>query len=120
MTSGEQAPRRFDTILTGLVMGESARWHAGQLWVADWGTQEILVVHQPGTSERVASVPTAPCCFDWLPNGCMLVVSGQEGLLLKQELDGSLSSYANLAACSPYPWNEVAVDGRGNAYVNTI
>lgn len=120
MSASEQAPRQLDTILTGLVMGESARWHAGQLWVADWGTQEILAVPQPGTSETVVRVPTAPCCFDWLPDGRLLIVSGQEGRLLRLELDGSLSAYANLAASSPYPWNEIAVDGRGNAYVNTI
>jgi len=25
-------------LLTGLAFGESPRWHAGRLWVADWGT----------------------------------------------------------------------------------
>jgi hypothetical protein len=30
------------TLMTGLAMGESPRWHDDRLWLSDWGAQEIL------------------------------------------------------------------------------
>ncbi|MER9148358.1 SMP-30/gluconolactonase/LRE family protein [Mesorhizobium opportunistum] len=59
-----------------------------------------------------------PYSIDWLPDGRLLVVSGREGLLLRQEADGSLVTHANLRGLSKSPWNEIVVDGRGNIYVN--
>jgi sugar lactone lactonase YvrE len=38
-------------LLTGLTFGESPRWHAGRLWVSDWGTRELIAVSQGGKSE---------------------------------------------------------------------
>jgi sugar lactone lactonase YvrE len=29
------------TLLTGIILGESPRWHDGRLWFCDWGAQEI-------------------------------------------------------------------------------
>jgi sugar lactone lactonase YvrE len=59
-------------------------------------------------------------CFDWLPDGRLLVVSGRDGRLLRREADGSLVTHADLhgLAKAGKPWNEIVVDGRGNAYVN--
>jgi sugar lactone lactonase YvrE len=61
-----------------------------------------------------------PFCIDWLPGGRLLIVSGREGLLLRREPDGSLVTHADLTSLSRHPWNDIVVDGRGNAYVNTI
>ena len=36
------------TLLSGLVVGESPRWHDGRLWFANWGAQEILAVDVDG------------------------------------------------------------------------
>lgn len=105
-------------VLTGLVFGESPRWHDGRLWVADWGTREIIAVGPAGEREVVVRVPTSPCCFDWLPDGRLLVVSGREGLLLRRQPDGSWVTHADLTGVAAPPWNEIVVDGRGNAYVN--
>ena len=33
---------------TGLAFGESPRWHQDRLWLADWGTQEIIAVDLDG------------------------------------------------------------------------
>jgi sugar lactone lactonase YvrE len=107
------------TLLTGLVIGESPRWHDGRLWFSNWGTQEIAAVDADGKSEVMVRVPTTiPFSIDWLPDGRLLVVSGQEGLLLRQEPDGSLVTHADLTALSP-TLNEIVVDGRGNIYVNS-
>lgn len=108
------------TLLTGLVMGESPRWHNGRLWLADWGTGEILAVDGAGVREHVVSAPSVPCSIDWLPGGQMLVVSGGDGRLLRTGPDGPLLPYADLHSLAPFPWNEVVVDGRGNVYVNSI
>jgi len=109
------------TLLTDLVIGESPRWHEGRLWFSNWGAQEIIAVDVDGHREVMAKVPTTiPFCFDWLPDGRLLVVSGQEGLLLRQEADGSLVTHADLTPLSDRPWNEIVVDGRGNIYLNSI
>ncbi len=108
-------------LLAGLVVGESPRWHDSRLWFANWGAQEIVAVDAKGISEVVARVPTTvPFCIDWLPDGRLLVVSGQEARLLRREPDGSLITHADLSALSSGPWNEIVVDSRGNAYVNSI
>ncbi|HZB95575.1 MAG TPA: SMP-30/gluconolactonase/LRE family protein, partial [Herpetosiphonaceae bacterium] len=73
-----------------------------------------------GKRELIVTIPSFPFCIDWLPDGRLLVVSGGEGRLLAQESDGSFVTYADLSTLSPHPWNEIVVDGRGNAYVNTI
>jgi sugar lactone lactonase YvrE len=105
--------------MTGIAFGEQPRWHEGRLYFSDWGPGEVIAVDLEGNSEVIVRVPTFPCCADWLPDGRLLVVSGQEGLLLKQKPDGSLETYADLSiASNPPAGNELVVDGRGNAYVN--
>jgi sugar lactone lactonase YvrE len=105
--------------MTGLAMGESPRWHDDRLWLSDWGAQEIIAVDLYGDSE--VSVRThfgLPFCIDWLPDGRLLIVSGRENLLLRREPDGSLVTHSDLRPISDKGWNEIVVDGRGNAYVN--
>ncbi len=107
------------TLLTGLGFGESPRWHEGRTWFCNWGRQEVVAVDLHGKSEVIVRVPTTiPFCIDWLPNGRLLIVSGQERLLLCKEPDGSLVTHADLRPLSDHGCNEIVVDGRGNAYVN--
>ncbi|MBO0840011.1 MAG: SMP-30/gluconolactonase/LRE family protein [Sciscionella sp.] len=105
-------------LCTGLAQVESPRWHDDKLWFANWGTQEIRTVDMAGNSDIITKVSTTlPYSIDWLPDGRMLVVSGQEALLLSQESDGSLVNYADLSALDKV-FNEIVVDAHGNAYVN--
>src|SRR5215467_15184633 len=103
------------TVLTGLVVGESPRWHDGRLWFANWGAREICAVDPAGHREVLAHSPTpVGWSIDWLPDG-RLLVTGQE--LLRQEPDGSMVRHVDLGGLAD-GWNEIVVDGRGNIYLN--
>jgi sugar lactone lactonase YvrE len=108
-------------LLTHLRFGESPRWHAGRLWVSDWGTQELIAVSPEGKREVMVTLDFPsfqPICMDWLPDGRLLIVSSADGRLLCRQADGSLTTYAQLSQLSGTGWNEIVADGRGNAYVN--
>lgn len=112
----------LQTLASGLVFPESPRWHGGRLWVSDWGAQQIVSVDPSGRSEVALQVqfPSFPMCMDWLPDGRLLVVSASEGLILRQERDGTRATHADIRWIDEHRWNEIVVDGHGNAYVNNI
>jgi len=119
MSSKQTLAPELRTLTTGLAMGESPRWHEDRLWFSDWGAQEIIAVDLHGKSEVVVRTSFAlPFCIDWLLDGRLLVVSGREGLVLRRERNGTLMTHADLRGLSPAGWNEIVVDGRGNAYIN--
>jgi sugar lactone lactonase YvrE len=119
MTAKQSLEPEIQILLTGLAMGESPRWRDDHLWVSDWGAQEIVAVDVDGNAEVVVRVPfSLPFCIDWLPDGRLLIVSGKEGLLVRREPNGSLITHADLRSLSDKFWNEIVVDGRGNAYIN--
>jgi sugar lactone lactonase YvrE len=115
-------PPRITTFLTGLAMGESARWHDGRFWCSDWVAGEILAADLDGSVEIVARSTSFPFCFDWLADGTMLVTSagGLERLAPgKPGEPASLIPFLDLSSLIEHGWNEVIVDARGNAYVNS-
>jgi len=109
-------------VLNGIAFGESPRWHDGRLWFSDWGAKQVLAVDADGYPEVIVQVdfPSFPMCIDFLPDGRLLIVSGREGRVLRREPDGSLVTHADLGrlADKQHPWNDIVVDGRGNAYIN--
>jgi sugar lactone lactonase YvrE len=107
----------LQTLITGIVFGESPRWHDDRLWFSDWGAQEVVAVNLEGKSEVIVRMPSFPFCIDWLPDGRLLIVSARDRLLLRREPDGSLVTHADLSSLSDHPWNDIVVDGRGNAYI---
>jgi sugar lactone lactonase YvrE len=105
-------------VLTGLALGESLRWHQGRVWFADWGPGEIVAIDHAGRTEGVARAPAPPLCFDFLPDGRLVIPAGRDKRLLRQEPDGSLATHADLAHLPARGWNEIVVDGRGNIYLD--
>ena len=121
MTSADRtataAPRM---LLSGLVMGESPRWHGDLLWVSDMGARQVIAVDLEGGSEVIARVPNGLAGIGFLPDGRLLVVAAGDGRLLRLEPDGSIVTHADLNdVFRPY-WNDLVVDGRGNAYVSNV
>jgi len=109
----------MEILLKGLGLVESPRWHQGRLWFSDWTAGEIIAVDDTGTSEVVVQHSSLPLCFDFLPDGRLVLVSNQERALLTLEPDNSLDEYADLSALSAFGCNDIVVDGQGNAYVNS-
>jgi sugar lactone lactonase YvrE len=103
------------TLLTGRGLVESPRWHADRLYFSDWSAGEVVDVRLDGEWEVIARVKSLPLCTAWLPDGRLVIVSSQEGLLLRLEPDGSLVTHADLGRPG---WNDIVADGRGNIYVN--
>jgi sugar lactone lactonase YvrE len=116
-------------IADGFVFPESARWRDDRLWFCDWGTSIVWNVGVDGGRRRFCEIPTketatvpqrrGPFCMDWLPDGRMIVVSGQDRQLLTLEPDGLVSVYADLRSLSENPWNDIVIDAHGSMYVNS-
>jgi sugar lactone lactonase YvrE len=107
-------------LMSGLMFPESPRWHDDRLWLADWGAEALVAVDLQGRSEVIFNVPSFPFSIDWLPDGPLLIVSASARQLLRRERDGSMVTHADLSGLAHHPWNEIVVDGRGNAYINNI
>src|SRR5262249_22130036 len=109
-----------EILATDLAFGESPRWHGDRLWVADWGDQNIVTIDRHGAKTvcvRLRFPSFQPICFDWLPDGHLLVVSSRDAALLRKDPARPLMTYADLGNIAR-GFNEIVVDGRGNAYVN--
>ena len=110
----------LQTLFTGLVFGESPRWHDGRLWFSDMGANQVGAVDLEGNSEVIARVPAMPMGTGWLPDGRLPIVSALDGRLLRREPNGSLVRHADLTSLGDHPWSDMVVDGRGNAYIGNL
>ncbi|WP_020502498.1 SMP-30/gluconolactonase/LRE family protein [Sciscionella marina] len=98
------------TLLSGLAMVESARWHDGRLWFAHWGVGEVVAVDMDGNAEVMAAgPPRMGWSLDWLPDG-RLVTTGPE--VTRREPDGTPVTHCEQGG------NEIVLDPRGHMYVN--
>jgi sugar lactone lactonase YvrE len=120
MPSTKSSAPALQILMSGLTFGESPRWREDRLWFSDWGAHEVIAVDIEGKSEVIVRVPSFPLCIGFLPDGRLLIVSARDGLLLRREADGSLVTHADLTGLSDHKWNDIVVDGRGNAYVNNV
>ncbi|MEU8895825.1 SMP-30/gluconolactonase/LRE family protein [Nocardia sp. NPDC048505] len=102
------APPRL--LAEGMTMVESGRWHEGRLWLAHWGSGEVLAIDLDGRTEVVAPGPDGMgWSIDWLPDGALLV-SGPA--LTRVDPDGSAVEY------SAQGGNELVVHPAGHVYIN--
>lgn len=114
----QRSIRETTVLLDGFGMGESPRWHDGRLWFSSWGTNEIMALDLQGTSQVIGpGGGDSGWAVDWLPDGRMLVTGSE---LVQVAPDGSRVRHADLGHISPFGWSEITVDGRGNAYVDSL
>jgi sugar lactone lactonase YvrE len=109
----------MDVLCSGYGLVESPRWHDGRLWFSDWTAGRIVAVDDTGETEVILEHRSLPLCFDFLPDGRLVLVSNQERALLTLEADGSLATYADLTPVSDLGCNDIVVDGRGLVFVNS-
>jgi sugar lactone lactonase YvrE len=104
-------------LLDGRAYLEAPRWHDGSLFVSDIAADEVLKATLGGVVTVVASRPgLAPSGLGWAPDGTLLVVSVW-AMQLWGLSDGTLHEVADLSSVATAMTNDLAVDGRGHAFV---
>jgi sugar lactone lactonase YvrE len=104
--------------MTGLVFGESPRWHDNHLYGFDIATNEVFAVDLAGNREVVARETTGIASIGFLEDA--LLIAGRNGVIRRRLADGSFQKCADLSSISDKPWNDMVVDGRGNIYIGNI
>jgi sugar lactone lactonase YvrE len=107
------------TLMTGISLGESPRWHDGRLWFSDMYDHAVKTVDAAGTVEVAVTVPGRPSGLGWLPDGRLLIVSMEERQLLRVE-GGELVVHADLSQLAEFHCNDMVVDETGRAYVGNF
>ena len=110
--------RTTEVIADGFTFLEAPRWRAGELWMAEVGTDNVVVLSQDGGRRTVSHVPGMPSGIGFLPDGTPLVVSLRERRIMKIAGD-ALEVHADLSDISPF-LNDMVVDRRGRAYVGDM
>ncbi len=82
----------MDVLCAGFGLVESPRWHEGRLWFSDWTGGRIVAVDDAGVTEVVVEHRSLPMCFDFLPDGRLVLVSNREKALLTLDADGTLDA----------------------------
>ncbi len=108
----------MNTLMSGLVFGESPRWYNNRLYGFDIATNEVFAVDLAGNHEVVAREPAGIASIGFLDDA--LLVAGRNGLIRRRLPDGSFETYADLSSISDKHWNDMVVDGRGNLYIGNI
>jgi sugar lactone lactonase YvrE len=107
--------RQPAVVLDGIVMGESIRWHDGELWFSDWGAGEVVRVVD-GKPEVVTRVEGFPFCLEWTTDGELLILEGPAAVVTRGG-----QRWADLSGIDgAHPWNDTARDSKGNLFVNNI
>lgn len=99
----------------GLGYLEAARWHLGALWFSDMTRRKICRLTAEGVVEDIADVPGRPSGLGFAPDGAPMVISMDDGRLLRVG-EAGLQELADLAPVAFNP-NDMAVDREGRAYI---
>lgn len=102
----------------GLGYLEAARWHRGELWFSDMTHRTVCRLSPAGHVVEVAEVPGIPSGLGFAPDGAPLVVSVEDGRLLRLGADGR----EELASLTPFAFhpNDMTLDREGRAYIGQM
>ena len=98
--------------MTGLVFGESPRWHDNHLYCFDIATNEVFLIDLAGNYEVITREAAGIASIGFLDGA--LLVARRDGLIQRRQADGSFVTHTDLAGLADKPWNDMVVDGRGN------
>ncbi len=110
----------MDVLQSGRGLVESPRWHDGRLWFSDWIAGEIIAVDDDGHGRGRGRAPVAAAVL-------RLPARRPAGARV-QPAARAADAGTSTARCPPTPTsprcrplgcNDIVVDGRGNAYVNS-
>jgi sugar lactone lactonase YvrE len=100
----------------GLGLPEGPRWRDGWLYFTDVWACKVYRRRGDGRLEDLGDVPGRPNGLGFLPDGSLLVVSMTDRRLWRLGPEG-LTVAADLSPFAGDMANDMAVDGRGRAYV---
>ena len=112
--------RTVKTLVSDLAFGESPRWRADGLYLADIHSNRIVVWRPSGFLDVVATFASPVSGLGWLPDGRLLVVSMHDRKVLRQERDGRFAIHADLAQIASWHANDMVVAANGDAYVGNF
>lgn len=110
----------LNTLINGLQFPEAPRWHEGRLWFSDFFRQEVMSVDLQGKAEVQLKLDDSPSGLGWRPDGSLLVVAMHGHKLLRKDLDGAVTTVADLSGHVGGPCNDMVVDAQGRAYVGNF
>lgn len=110
---------RLASLVRGLGLPESPRWHQGRLWFSDMNHRRVCVIDENGILSTVVDVPHRPSGLGWLPDGRLMVVSMLDHRLMVLD-EGRLQEVVDLSDLGVGPSNDMIVDELGRAYVGSF
>jgi sugar lactone lactonase YvrE len=118
--SGMTGSAQLTTLMEGIWLGETPRWHEGKLWFGDWVAGKLYRLGEAGGYELAATIASVPFSIDWLPNGDLIVVNARTNRLERREADGSFALYADTSGLSELGCNEIVVHPNGLVFINSV
>lgn len=110
--------RNTEVLADGFIFLEGPRWHGGELWMAELGSDNVVGVGLDGQRRNVVHVPGMPSGIGFLPDGTPVVVSMCERRLMRIT-NGALEQHADLSSVSAFI-NDMVIDRQGRAYVGDM
>ena len=107
-----------ETLLDELGFPEGPRWHAGRLWFSDFHQRKVRSVSLAGDVRVELEPDDVPSGLGWDPSGDLLVVSMLRRQLLR--VGATTEIVADLSPWTVMGANDMAVDGRGRAYIGNF
>jgi sugar lactone lactonase YvrE len=107
-----------ETLIDGLGFPESPRWHAERLWFSDFHHRKVRSVGADGAARVEFDCDDVPSGLGWDPTGRLLVVSMLRRQLLR--VGRTTEVVADLGPWTVVGANDMAVDGRGRAYIGNF
>jgi len=106
------------TLLDEVGFPEGPRWHTGRLWFSDFHHRKVRSVGLAGDVRVELEPDDVPSGLGWDPNGDLLVVSMVRRQLLR--VGATTEIVADLSPWTVMGANDMAVDGRGRAYIGNF